>query len=236
MFEDALMESCGRIRTHRGWFSGLAAICNGSIVSILVLLPLLHPASLPKQTLSMLLAAPAPPTAPPPPMPHAVNATHAAVPVNPFSPPLIVPNSISSTDQEPPPAVGTGINPLARDSEGLFNALPDSIGTATPPHVRVTPARKPVISSGVMEGRKVSGAEPRYPAIAVAARIQGTVFLAATISRTGVIENLRVVSGPPMLTPAAAEAVRTWRYRPYLLNGEPVEVETTVRVIFNLGG
>ena len=236
MFEDALMESCGRIRTHRGWFSGLAAICNGSIVSILVLLPLLHPASLPKQTLSMLLAAPAPPTEPPPPMPHAVNATHAAVPVNPFSPPLIVPNSISSTDQEPPPAVGTGINPLARDSEGLFNALPDSIGTATPPHVRVTPARKPVISSGVMEGRKVSGAEPRYPAIAVAARIQGTVFLAATISRTGVIENLRVVSGPPMLAPAAAEAVRTWRYRPYLLNGEPVEVETTVRVIFNLGG
>src|SRR6185437_991320 len=100
----------------------------GSIVSILVLLPLLHPASLPKQTLSMLLAAPAPPTEPPPPMPHAVNATHAAVPVNPFSPPLIVPNSISSTDQEPPPAVGTGINPLARDSEGLFNALPDSIG------------------------------------------------------------------------------------------------------------
>jgi periplasmic protein TonB len=236
MFEDALMESGGRISTHRGWFSGLAAICNGSIACILVLLPLLHPSSLPKQTLSMLVAAPAPPATPPPLMPHAVNATHAAALLNPFSPPLIVPNSISSTDHEPPPAIGTGINPLARDSEGLLNALPDSIGTATPPQVRMTPARKPVISSGVMEGRKLSGAEPRYPAIAVAARIQGTVFLAATISRTGMIENLRVVSGPPMLAPAAAEAVRTWRYRPYLLNGEPVEVETTVRVIFNLGG
>jgi periplasmic protein TonB len=235
MFEDALMESCGRIRTHRGWFSGVAAICNGSIVSILVLLPLLHPASLPKQTLSMLLAAPAPPTAPP--MARVASvAPRAALLVDAFAAPSHIPDHIETVDQGPPLAIGTGINPLARDSEGLFNALPDSIGTATSPHVRVTPARKPVISSGVMEGRKMSGAEPRYPAIAVAARIQGTVFLAATISRTGMIENLRVVSGPSMLAPAAAEAVRTWRYRPYLLNGEPVEVETTVRVIFNLGG
>jgi protein TonB len=236
MFEDALMESCGRISTHRGWFSGLAAICNGSILCVFVLLPLLHPASLPKQTLSMLLAAPAPPATPPPAVPHAVNATHAAVLVNPYTPPLIVPNSISTIDHEPPPAIGTGIQPLARDSEGLLNGLPDSIGTATPPQVRVAPARKPVISSGVMEGRKLSGAEPRYPAIAVVTHMHGTVVLAATISRTGMIENLRVVSGPPMLAQAAEEAVQTWRYRPYLLNGEPVEVETTVRVIFNLGG
>jgi protein TonB len=235
MFEDALMESGGRISTHRGWFSGLAAICNGSIVCLFVLLPLLHPASLPKQTLSMLLAAPAPPAAPP--IARVVSvAPRAAARVNPFSPPLIVPNSISSTDHEPPPAIGTGINPLARDSEGLLNGLPDSIGTATPPQVHVTPSRKPAISSGVMEGRKLSGAEPRYPTIAIATHMQGIVVLAATIARTGTIENLRVVSGPPMLAQAAEEAVRTWRYRPYLLNGEPVEVETTVRVIFNLGG
>jgi protein TonB len=237
MFEDALMESGGRISAHRGWFSGVAAICNSTIVCLLVLLPLLHPASLPKQTLSMLLAAPAPPATLPPPVPHVVNtATHAAARVNLFSPPLIVPNSISTVDHEPPPAIGTGIHPLARDSDGLLTGLPDSIGTAAPPHVRVTTARKPVISSGVMEGRKLSGAEPRYPTIAVTAHIQGTVFLAATISKTGMIENLRLVSGPPMLALAAEEAVRTWHYRPYLLNGEPVEVETTVQVIFNLGG
>jgi protein TonB len=87
-----------------------------------------------------------------------------------------------------------------------------------------------------MAGRKQSGAEPRYPTIAIAAHVQGTVVLAATISRTGAIENLRIVSGPPMLAPAAEAAVQTWRYRPYLLNGEPVEVETTVQVIFSLGG
>ena len=235
MFEDALMESDGRIRTHRGWFSGVAAVCNGSVVCYLILLPLLHPASLPKQTLSMLLAAPPPPAEPLPAVARFVSvATHAAALVNPFTAPRIVPNSISSTDHEPPPLIGTGINPLG--SSSVLSGLPDSIGTATPPQVRVTPSKKPVISSGVMEGRKLSGADPRYPAIAIAAHIQGTVLLAATISKAGAIENLRIVSGPPMLAPVAEEAVRTWRYRPYLLNGEPVEVETTVRVIFHLGG
>jgi protein TonB len=63
-----------------------------------------------------------------------------------------------------------------------------------------------------------------------------TVVLQATISKTGSIENLRVMSGPAMLTQSALDAVRSWRYRPYLLNGEPVEVETTVNVVFSLGG
>jgi len=62
------------------------------------------------------------------------------------------------------------------------------------------------------------------------------VVLQATISKSGGIENLRVVSGPPMLQQAALDAVRAWRYKPYLLNGDPVEVETTVNVVFNLGG
>ena len=235
MFEDALMESGGRICTHRGWFPGVAAICHGSVVCYLILLPLLHPASLPKQTLSMLVAAPAPPAESLPAMTRVVSiATHAAALVNPFTPPRIVPNSIPLTNHEPPPVIATGVNPLGNGS--FLNGIPDSIGIATSSQVRVTHSRKPVISSGVMEGRKLSGAEPRYPAIAIAARIQGTVLLAATISKTGAIENLRLVSGPPMLAPAAEEAVRTWHYRPYLLNGEPVEVETTVSVIFHLGG
>ncbi len=60
-------------------------------------------------------------------------------------------------------------------------------------------------------------------------------MLGATISKSGTIENVHVISGPPMLSSAAEQAVRTWRYRPYLLNGEPVEVETTVYVNFHLG-
>jgi protein TonB len=75
---------------------------------------------------------------------------------------------------------------------------------------------------------------PAYPAIAKAAGVSGTVTLAATISRAGTIENLRITSGPAMLRQAALEAVQAWRYQPYLLDGQPVEVETTVNVIFTL--
>jgi protein TonB len=87
-----------------------------------------------------------------------------------------------------------------------------------------------------MQGNLLQKTIPQYPAIAKAARIQGTVVLQATISKSGTIQNLKVISGPPMLQQAALEAVRSWRYRPYLLNGDPVEVETTVNVVFNLGG
>jgi protein TonB len=78
--------------------------------------------------------------------------------------------------------------------------------------------------------------QPIYPPIAKAARVSGTVVLQAKISKTGQIEDLHVVTGPAMLQQAAIDAVKTWRYRPYLLNNDPVEVETTVNVIFTLGG
>ena len=233
MFEDALMESGGKITTHRTWFSGVAVICNCSIACLLALWPLLHPASLPRQTLSMLLAAPSPPAQPLPHMNHVVSVARASAFANPFTPPRIIPNS-TATDPEPLP-VDSGLALLARD-DGSWIGLPDSIGNAAPPQVHVAPLRKLAISSGVMAGNKLSGAEPRYPTIAIAARVQGTVVLAATISKTGTIENLRVVSGPSMLATAAEQAVQTWRYRPYLLNGAPVAVETTVRVLFHLGG
>jgi protein TonB len=235
MFEDALMGSGGKIRMHRTWTSGIAAICNGSIACLLILLPLLHPASLPRQTLCMLLAAPAPPA---PPLPRGVRVVSVATPAsnfaNPFTPPRIIPNHIVTNDAPAP--IDLGLAPLARESGSSLTGLPASIGAAAPPQVHVSAAKKMAVSSGVMAGNRLSGAEPRYPTIARAMGMQGTVVLRATISRNGAIENLHVVSGPPMLTAAAEEAVRTWRYRPYLLNGEPVEVETTVNVIFRIGG
>jgi protein TonB len=86
-----------------------------------------------------------------------------------------------------------------------------------------------------MVGNLLEKTVPQYPTIAKEARIQGTVVLQATISQNGLIQNLRVISGHPMLRQAAIDAVRSWRYKPYLLNGEPVEVETTINVVFNLG-
>jgi protein TonB len=109
-------------------------------------------------------------------------------------------------------------------------------GTNRQPQVKVAAPKKITISGGVMQGMLLLKTVPLYPPIAKAARVQGTVQLQATISKTGAIENLKVVGGPAMLQQAALDAVRTWRYKPYLLNNEPVEVETTVNVIFTLGG
>lgn len=86
------------------------------------------------------------------------------------------------------------------------------------------------------EANLIYRVQPVYPPIARQARIQGTVELRAIISKTGTIENLAVVGGHPMLVTSAVEAVRQWRYRPYLLNGEPVEVETEITVNFLLSG
>jgi periplasmic protein TonB len=92
------------------------------------------------------------------------------------------------------------------------------------------------ISSGVATGLLVQKTMPVYPAIAKSAHVSGTVVLHANISKWGTIENLRFVTGPVMLKQAAMDAVSTWRYKPYLLNGQPVEVETTVSVVFSMPG
>jgi protein TonB len=92
------------------------------------------------------------------------------------------------------------------------------------------------VSQGVSEGNLISQVKPPYPPMAKMARVQGAVVLQALISKSGNIENLRVVSGHPMLVQAALDAVRQWRYRPYLLNGEPVEVETQITLNFSLTG
>jgi protein TonB len=102
--------------------------------------------------------------------------------------------------------------------------------------VKAAPPKVVKISSGVMQGMLLLKTAPIYPPIAKAARVQGTVVLQATITKTGSIQDLHVVSGPAMLQQAALDAVKSWRYKPYLLNNDPVEVETQVNVIFTLGG
>lgn len=232
MFKDALMESAGKPHMQRGWFSGLAAICNGAIVSLLLLWPLLHPASLPRQTVSMLLAVPAPV----PSVQRAVSVVaHPETLANPFAAPERIPAHIAEGRNVSPAVADNFPNVLAQQGTGLPSGLTDSIGTAATPQVHAGRPPKLAISSGVMAGNKLSGAPPQYPAIARVAGVHGTVVLGATISKSRIIENLHVISGPPMLIAAAEQAVRTWRYRSYLLNGEPVAVDTTVYVVFRLG-
>jgi protein TonB len=122
----------------------------------------------------------------------------------------------------------------------LGNATPGGLGNGpfreqpAPRVVHSAPSAPLRISSLVASSLVGQRTVPVYPPIAIAARVEGTVIIAATISKSGTIENLRVVGGPAMLQQAALNAVQTWRYRPYLLNGEPVEVETTVNVVFSL--
>ena len=116
--------------------------------------------------------------------------------------------------------------------------VPGSIGDPSaiaPPPPAPAPTR-PLRVSHWAEGNLVYRVQPSYPALAREARIQGTVRLRAIVSKNGTIENLSVLSGHAMLVGSAIEAVRQWRYRPYLLNGEPVEVETEITVNFLLSG
>ena len=123
----------------------------------------------------------------------------------------------------------------------LFGGDDLKLGAGSGPAVTVIPARlgrpsKLPVSSGVMAGRLLSAIRPVYPRIAIATRTEGTVIVTATIDTQGRIVGLQVLSGPQMLRTAAVDAVKEARYKPFLLNGEPTEVVTTITVNFRMGG
>jgi len=156
---------------------------------------------------------------------------------NQLTAPTRIPHNIQivSEKEAPPSSFGVaGMEGLGGSSTGVTGGIFGGSGNA--PKVKAEAPKKVNISAGVAVGLLVQKTTPVYPPIAKAARVSGTVVIQAMISKTGSIENLKVISGPAMLQSAAMDAVRTWRYRPYLLNNEPVEVETTVNVIFTLGG
>jgi TonB family protein len=117
-----------------------------------------------------------------------------------------------------------------RLSGGVIGGI---IGSAAPPPDPALP-RPQRVSSEVMEGNLLKRVEPEYPAFARKAQIHGEVRLQAVVSKTGVIKNLRAISGHPILIQAALDAVKQWQYKPFLLNGEPAEAEGVVIVAFRL--
>jgi len=140
-------------------------------------------------------------------------------------------------DAAPPPQMAgvAGMSGMGSGS-GVPGGVMGGIGTAPTPVVKVAPPKGPArVSSGVIAGLKISGTTPVYPPIARAAHVSGAVVLHAVISKDGTIKGLTVISGPEMLRSAAVSAVETWRYKPYVLNGEPTEVDTQVTVNFNIG-
>jgi protein TonB len=235
MFEDSLMESGNRIKRKNKFWSFVAFLLNGGALIALVIWPLLHPDALPKQMMATLMVAPSPPPAPPPAAPAPKVQPKSEMLSTEFQAPSRISEAIKQVNEAAIPQPTMGVEGM----DGLSSGIPGGIGaiidSGQPDRVK---PRAPIslnVSSGVMAGNLLEKILPQYPAIAKAAHIQGTVVLQATISKSGSIENLRVISGPPLLQQAAMDAVRSWRYKPYLLNGEPVEVETTINVVFNLG-
>jgi len=141
-------------------------------------------------------------------------------------------NDVDSVPTAPDlPAIGVG------PGRGSGDTVPGGLGDSIPIVVPARPAVvKPLLVSDLGEGSLIYRVQPIYPSLARQARVEGAVELRAIIGKAGTIENLAVVSGHPMLAKSAIEAVRQWRYRPYLLNHEPIEVETEITVNFVLSG
>ena len=243
MFADSLIDSPWADRSRRGWTTLVSFALQAVGVGSLLLLPLLYPQGLPKLQLIDALVAPTPPPAPPPPSPvrNVRETTSNMSREGQIIAPRSVPREILQVDETgaPPPvdlgglgvSGGTG-DPMARS--GVFGSIwgPGVVLPPPPP----PPSAHPPRVSHMMEGNLIYRVQPQYPPLARQARVQGIVVLRAVISRDGKIENLQILSGHPLLVKSAMEAVRQWRYRPYYLNNEPVEVETQVTVNFTLSG
>ncbi len=243
MFADSLLDSAWAHDSRRGWTTLISFAVQALVVTALLLLPLIYGEGIPALQWAVRIAAPTPPPGPPVP----AQARNTPRPASNLSADhgLIMPTQIPDhtamiTDDVPPPPADAG--PYVEGSvgsrgarDGVVNSILTAMTNVIAPPFRPTIAR-PLMISHMMEGNLVHKVQPDYPPLARQARIQGAVVLQAVISRDGTIENLQVLSGHLMLVPSALAAVKQWRYRPYFLNGEPVEVETQVTVNFVLGG
>lgn len=234
MFEDSTFESTGRIHTRsRSWMAATFAL-NSGILLALILIPLIYPQALPRAAQNILMVAPAPPPEEPKRQPE-TRVAHASMArmESGYQAPSVIPRHIYYADKREaalPPINVADLGDASPFSKGN-NPFQGQQGTEV---VRAEPQREVHIAGSVEEGLLLRKTIPAYPPIAIAARVEGTVVLEATISRSGRIENLRAVAGPAMLQQAALNAVQQWRYRPYLLDHQPVEVETTINVVFKL--
>jgi len=252
LFADSLLETSGGQRARRASATVFSLLFQCCLVGVLLLIPLWFTDVLPRQQLMTFLAAPPPPPPPPPPSaPDSASRKVVKVASDIMNGQLRTPTQIPKKvqmikeDEAPPPVMSTG---------GVVGGIPGGIpggqlggviggiisstsSLAAVPKLApksVVPVERVRVSQGVTKGLLTNRVEPTYPPVARAARIHGEVVLTAIIDKDGNIENLQLLSGHPMLAPAAIDAVKQWRYKPYLLNGQPVEVETTITVNFEL--
>jgi protein TonB len=235
MFNELIESSSEKKKTNTGWSVILSAIVQVSALSVLILIPLIYTQALPKAMLATLLVAPPPPP-PPPPVKTIIKPVARLIQSGQLIQPRAIPKDVAVfKEAELPPDVINNTN-----QSGVFGGIPgqEIMGGNGPvlpaPKAAAAPAR-------IKQGGEVTAASiitqthPVYPSLARQARIQGTVVLHAIIDKDGQVAKLEVVSGHPLLVQSALDAVKQWRYRPTQLNGDPVEVDTTIQVTFTMG-
>jgi len=248
MFADSILDFEQQNKRH-AFATTTSFILNCLAIGMMLLMPLVFTESLPKAQLLTFLVAPPPPPPPPPPAVEQVQRVVRQIQTDLMNSgqlrtPSKIPQKVQMIHEEeaPPPMPATGAGVIGGiggvpggQIGGVIGSIVNSTSSlaAVPKFVPPTPQRVR-ISQGVTKGLLIQKIEPPYPPLARAARVQGEVVLSALIDSNGQITNLQLISGHPMLVPAAISAVKQWRYKPYLLNGQPVEVETTITVIFSL--
>ena len=239
MFSE-LFESVARPTTKRKrWAVAISAILQSACLLVLLIVPLIYTEALPNAIFKTTLVGPPEPARP--------TATRAlAERVNTRAVRLLnhgvvmapgrIPATVSMIREVPlPPEPPVGQGSIGDNANfDLLSFAPNSAEVVKRPVVTSVPRRVPVTST-IEAAKLISRVQPVYPPLAIQARIQGNVVLHAIIGREGDVSELQVLSGHPLLVNAAVEAVRQWRYSPTLLNGQAVEVETTITVSFVLG-
>lgn len=248
MLEDSLFESQGRKKTRRPVVVVVSVAAHVVTILALVLIPLLQIQALPVPKVDLSMWLPHVQT----PKPIEVFSVHprvqrsTAAPPSAFVAPPLIPEKIAVVVDEPP-RLPAGFVPVSGDGvrgSSLIDLISNH-GTIEPPPappVAPTPPPPPVVmkpellrrGGDVQAANLIYQVKPVYPPLARQARVQGAVVVEAIINKDGAIESLRVISGNPLLNQAAVDAVKQWRYRPTLLNGDPVPVLTTVTVTFTL--
>ncbi len=242
MFIESLIGS-QRSKGRRPVSFTAALIVHVVCISLLIVIPLLQSTPLPKPaTIAKLVLPPAPPPPPPPPPPAPEKPPDAPkqsvrMDVPPPAPNILfAPNEVPKgiPDQEPDLGIENGIDGgvIGGVQDGVVGGvITDMIQLVTPGERGVTPIR---IGGDIRPPRLIKRVEPKYPAIAIAARVQGVVHIEATTDTAGRVVDMRVTRSIPLLNDAAKEAVRQWIYTPVYLNGRPHPVIFTVMVDFKL--
>jgi periplasmic protein TonB len=241
LFEDTLVVSGRKSRSRNVWATAGSLILQLVLLAAVIIIPLYHTELLPKrETLTMLYAPPSPP-----PPPAAANATRLRTPTrtSTYRPTSIgLPSPKPMTQEAPPTSTVGGV--IGGVPGGVIGGVPGGVlgnvldRAASAPVLAKTPKATPVkrvrLAQRVVEANLIHDVAPTYPSVAGRDRVEGTVVLWAVIGKDGTVQDVRVESGLPVLAQAAIDAVKQWRYKPYLLNGEPVEVDSHITINFTL--